>query len=104
MTTIEEAVRQMKESKDVASPMPRYRCHKEVCALKIMEVLDPTQPGNESDGSMIIVPENPFAPFCVDRTFVRKHDPQPGGYFVRYQDGYTSFSPAQAFEEGYTRL
>lgn len=25
-----------------------------------------------------------------------------GGYFVRYPDGYTSWSPAQAFEEGYT--
>lgn len=26
-----------------------------------------------------------------------------GGYYVRYQDGYESWSPAKAFEEGYTR-
>jgi hypothetical protein len=30
--------------------------------------------------------------------------PQPGGYFVVYKDGYKSFSPAKAFEEGYTRI
>lgn len=27
-----------------------------------------------------------------------------GGYFVRYPDGYTSWSPGKAFEEGYTLL
>lgn len=25
------------------------------------------------------------------------------GYYVRYEDGYESWSPAKAFEEGYTR-
>jgi hypothetical protein len=33
-----------------------------------------------------------------------KHSPEAGGYYVQYKDGYTSFSPAEAFEEGYTRL
>jgi hypothetical protein len=27
-----------------------------------------------------------------------------GGYYVRYEDGYESWSPAKAFEEGYTRV
>jgi hypothetical protein len=31
-----------------------------------------------------------------------KHAPQVGGYYVRYPDGYESWSPAKAFEEGYT--
>lgn len=26
-----------------------------------------------------------------------------GGYYVRYADGFESWSPAKAFEEGYTR-
>ena len=30
--------------------------------------------------------------------------PEVGGYFVRYADGYTSYSPRQAFEEGYTEV
>lgn len=27
-----------------------------------------------------------------------------GGYYVRYEDGFESWSPAEAFEKGYTRL
>jgi hypothetical protein len=27
-----------------------------------------------------------------------------GGYFVVYDDGYTSYSPAAAFESGYSRI
>ena len=30
--------------------------------------------------------------------------PHVGGYYVLYEDGYESFSPAKAFEEGYTRF
>ena len=33
---------------------------------------------------------------------MNKHAPQPGGYFVLYEGGYTSWSPADAFEAGYT--
>ena len=36
--------------------MPKYLCHKQVWALKIEDIKDPTVPGNESDGSRIIVP------------------------------------------------
>lgn len=36
----------------------------------------------------------------------REPDEHPGigGYFVRYEDGYTSWSPAKAFEEGYIEV
>lgn len=86
--------------------MPRYRCHKEVHALKIRAVEVPNREENEeSDGSMIIVPEEEgYGPFTVPAEYVRKHDPKPGGYYVLYKDGYRSFSPAEAFEEGYTRI
>ena len=86
--------------------MPRYRCHKEVHALKILRVEVPNRPVyEETDGSMIIVPvEVGYAPFRVPFEYVQKHHPQPGGYYVLYKDGYTSYSPAGAFEEGYTRI
>lgn len=103
--TIKEAMDSITASENTATPMPRYRCHKEVWALKIKEVLDPTQAGSESDGSRIIVPsEARFTPLKVNHDFVRKHNPEPGGYYVVYKDGYASFSPAEAFEEGYTRI
>lgn len=88
---------------DAAAEMPRYRCHKEVWALKIAEVQDPTAPADcESDGSRIIVPvDKRYAPFLVGHDYVRKHKPEAGGYYVVYDDGYASYSPAKAFEKGY---
>ena len=55
--------------------------------------------------AVIITPEESgYAPFSVDAAYVRKHQPKVGGYYVVYKDGYKSFSPAQAFEEGYSRV
>lgn len=92
-----------------AAEMPRYRCHKEVHALKIRAVTHNSVlaqlSGNESDGSALITPDDAgFAEFRVTAEYVRKHNPQAGGYYVVYEDGYASFSPAKAFEDGYTRI
>lgn len=77
--------------------MPRYQCHKEVWALKIKNI------EYLSDGSVIITPaEDGYAPFKVDHVYMQKYKPQVGGYYVVYKDGYKSFSPSEAFEEGYT--
>lgn len=90
--------------------MPRYKCHKEVWALKIVKIEPatgnrPSEPQEETDGGSIITPENPrYEPFKVEAEYVSKHNPQVGGYYVVYEDGYKSFSPAQAFEEGYTLM
>ena len=93
----------------VATEMPRYRCHKEVWALKIAKIeFDAdlaVKEGRETDGSATITPaESGYAPFTVGPDYLRKHEPQVGGYYVQYADGYKSWSPADAFESGYTRL
>ena len=92
-----------------SAEMPRYRCHKEVWALKIERIeYDNTRAraeGRETDGSAMIVPaDTRYAPFRVDQAYLRKHDPHFGGYYVVYKDGYKSFSPADAFEDGYARI
>lgn len=92
-----------------AKEMPRYKCHKEVWALKIKEIRLLTNDLNSEPqpiiGATITPEENEvYAPFEVDAVYVQKHDPQVGGYYVVYQDGYKSFSPAEAFESGYTRI
>jgi hypothetical protein len=113
--TFESALAKAEECANVATPMPMYRCHKEVWALKIKEVHFPPRPtiaeleeilkgDNKPSIGAMIVPEAHFAPFGVSEEFVKRHNPQAGGYFVQYKDGYTSFSPAAAFEEGYTRI
>lgn len=84
-------------------PLPTYTCHKEVQAVKITKIVyhaDTVDENTETDGSAIIHAER-CTPFSVDADYIRKHNPQVGGYFVVYKDGYKSFSPAEAFEEGY---
>jgi hypothetical protein len=86
--------------------MPRYKCHKEVWALKIAKIVkDGEGEHRESDGSAMLTPaDKHYGPIKVDFDYMRKHNPQIGGYFVVYDDGYKSFSPAKAFEEGYTLI
>jgi hypothetical protein len=75
--------------------MPEYKAHKIVQALKIDEA-------RITVSGTLLIPENrDYDPFIVTRAFSSKHMPGGGGYFVRYKDGYESFSPAEAFEEGY---
>ena len=80
--------------------MPKYKCHKEVWALKIENIKQ-----IDSDGNAVITPtDKGFAPFVVRCEYMAKHKPEVGGYYVVYEDGYKSFSPAGVFESGYTRL
>jgi hypothetical protein len=125
--TYEEAFLEAKRCEGTGTPMPQYRSHKTVWALKIREVIHaplPTIAELEAfikainpevysaggyivpgpAGSYIVPEEGGFAPFVVSVEYMQKHKPQPGGYFVQYQDGYKSFSPAQAFEEGYMQI
>ena len=78
--------------------MPRYTCHKKVLALKIKSIQ------YHADLSATITPDDEgYDSFIVDNDYLQKHSPQPGGYYVVYNDGYKSYSPAKAFEDGYTR-
>lgn len=89
-----------------SAEMPRYKCHKEVWALKIAAIKrDGEGEERESDGSAMITPDDTFyGAFKVDADYVHKHKPQVGGYYVVYSDGYKSFSPAEAFESGYSLI
>jgi hypothetical protein len=97
--TISEA-QKMHPMMGSARQLPRYRCHKEVWALKIaaIEIL--------KDKSATIAPvDKGYAPIATvagwaDRFKGTEEDP---GYYVVYIDGYTSWSPSKAFEEGYTK-
>jgi len=79
--------------------MPRYKSHKQVWALKIATV-----ELHAANGHIIHPADKGYAPFRVPDEYVQKHNPQPGGYYVVYDDGYKSFSPAKAFEEGYVAI
>lgn len=81
-----------------AAPMPKYKCYKEVWALKIKQI----EAHKTEEDKYIITPEEVgLAPFIVPTDYIYKHSPEVGGYYVVYKDGYKSFSPAKAFEDGY---
>ena len=89
--------------------MPKYQSHKKVWALKIKEIVFDHElavnENRETDGTATIIPEDEgYAPFKVNHEYIKKHDPKVGGYYVVYEGGYKSWSPADAFEGGYTRL
>lgn len=97
---------------DLHSHMPRYRCHKEVRALKIEQVIVHDPPaGMPCEGGFLFFakkagcPPKAFGPhITVSLEYLTKHRPESGGYYVLYEDGYTSFSPGHVFESGYTRI
>ena len=76
---------------------PRYKCHKVVQAFKIHNLIE------HGDNEFMVTGLN-----VQDGTFVfngewgNSHQPKIGGYIVRYEDGYYSYSPEGAFESGYT--
>jgi len=83
----------------VSKEMPRYKSHKVIHALKIDAIQF------NKDGSAVFKPVEPgYASVYLSAEYVQKHDPQVGGYYVVYKDGYKSWSPANALEGGYTRI
>ena len=90
-------------------PMPQYVCHKKVWALKISAIefdsVRAEREGRETTGgAWLTVAEPGFAEFEISPDFLRKSLPQIGGYLVQYEDGYKSYSPAKAFEDGYALI
>ena len=83
--------------------MPKYQCHKKAWALKIKLIKrDGEGEDRETDGSAWITPEEEdYAPIKIEHTYMKKHNPEIGGYYVCYEGGYKSYSPAKAFEDGY---
>lgn len=81
---------------DVAmKEMPKYQCHKKVWALKIKGISLDGELGFEEEG---------YAPIVAPKEWLDKHNPAVGGYYIVYEDGYKSYSPAEAFEAGYSLI
>jgi hypothetical protein len=99
MPTPEQMAEQL--ASQAATALPKWKCHKEVWAAKI----------TKQDRLLL---RDGMARWYLDnggyvdansmlRERVTTGDPV-GGYYVRYEDGFESWSPAKAFEEGYTRI
>jgi len=78
--------------------LPKWHSHKVVKAAQIVAI------NGFSDEFCSLVFNYPILPITVSQEYMKKHDPQIGGYYVLYEDGYQSWSPAVAFEDGYTKI
>ena len=81
--------------------LPRWQSHKIVAADKIVAVIDES-PSMHGHWDLLCGASVPVSLQLVHR--VPEGTPAVGGYYVRYKDGFESWSPAEAFEKGYTRL
>lgn len=86
---------------ETAAEMPRYKCHKEVHALKIERV---ETPGSSMNHRILHFADARFESKLMSAEFSRKHEPVAGGYYVVYEDGYESWSPGGVFEAGYSLI
>ena len=93
---------------NATTKMPKYKCHKEVHALKI-DWIGPAH--NDGSRDFFFVDEGYEAIQIEYPELARiKQAMQPhiesgdSGYLVVYEDGYRSWSPTEPFEDGYTRL
>jgi hypothetical protein len=77
--------------------MKTYKSYKTVRAAKIKNivVLSESQTKLELEDSDAII---------VDKSFMSRHSPYVGGYYILYRDGYQSYSPKDAFEGGYEEV
>jgi hypothetical protein len=74
-------------------PMKKFKCHKVVEAAEIAQVVG-TGVSVRTPGGLDL--------FDCPELFKRSAGPRPGDFLVRYDDGYISFSPREAFLAGYT--
>lgn len=86
-----------------------YRCSKLVKAGKIVAI----RAGDSLSDDHVLSVEIPVpgskdqvttAAFPVAAAWIERHKPEVGGYFVHYQDSYSSYSPAPPFEDGYRAI
>lgn len=79
--------------------MPQYQSHKKVWALKIKKV------HQDEGGVGLTFEDQRFAARAFTNSQLQNRPaPKEGHYMVQYDDGYISFSPGEAFENGYTKI
>jgi len=81
--------------------LPRWQSHKVVGADKIVAVCDES-PSMTGHWDLLCGASVPVSLELAHR--VPEGLSSLGGYYVRYEDGFESWSPAEAFERGYTRM
>lgn len=96
----------MENQSQASVQLPTWKCHKEVWAdsITFIEVHPdsgehPIKDYSNTDWLLAC-----GARVYVTNQMISRGVPRIGDYFVKYKDSYESWSPAKAFEEGYTKI
>ena len=81
--------------------LPKFRSKKVVEAVKIRRI---ERLEDESGRCFLHYGDNHGDHLVVSVDYMNRHDPQVGGYHVRYRDGHEGWSPADAFESAYAAI
>lgn len=84
---------------DAAVHLDTYVCHKRVQAGKILFMAR-----DDANDRLMLHIGGMANILPVPLEYLDRHKPELGGYYVRYADGYASYSPAVPFEQGYTKV
>lgn len=84
--------------------LPQFQCIKKVRAGKIVEIARPIDTTTGEVDLKLVAGKGTHHTVRVTMGYVNQHRPQVGGYFVEYDGGHQSFSPADVFEKGYVEL
>jgi len=103
MAIAPEVIAQM----EAAREMPRYKSHKQVWALEILQVID--QRGGEREGCVTLTFLGwPSRILPAGHDLLKRYQPKDGDFLVVYNKGtpdeYESFSPRKQFLEGYVMI
>lgn len=83
--------------------LARFQCHKIVAAGEIRGLINST-PGGKVAALMVQTADGTNSEVCPGDAFFARGTPALGDYYVVYDDGYASWSPAKTFEDGYTKI
>ena len=85
--------------------LPKWQSHKVVQADKVIRVEQRPYDEQAIKDDTFLTWHTEHGSIFVSHELRRRGGDNPvGGYVVIYADGFASWSPAEAFEEGYTRL
>lgn len=83
--------------------LPEFKCHKIVRAAKIVGIgLLPTDPEHSAGKKTYRLALAGGCYVDVTQVWLTSKTPQVGGVYVQYDDGFSSYSPLEAFMNGYT--
>lgn len=82
----------------MSTGIPRWQCHKVVEGFEIGKIN-----WRDNGGAELVSTCGRFV-VSVTQAYLDKHRPSQEGFYVKYDDGYESWSPSAAFRAGYTQI